>query len=118
MNPVGAGTVQTRPSPPNLISQAPIKPDSTTTPLSVESNRVTLSEEGRALLAALQELEQGSTVSTSKDKTVGDKVESFTYGALGMDHPDNMKKVEDSSYSAGQYLSAAATIGGIVLALL
>ncbi|MGL4381637.1 MAG: hypothetical protein ACRCTB_11320 [Vibrio sp.] len=118
MNPVGAGTVPTRLPHPNLISQAPIKPDSAAMPLSVESNRVTLSDEGRALLAALQELEQNGPTLASKDKTVGDKVESFTYGALGMDHPDNMKKVEDSSYSAGQYLSAAATIGGIVLALL
>ncbi|CSI69697.1 Uncharacterised protein [Vibrio cholerae] len=35
-----------------------------------------------------------------------------------MDHPEKVKEVEDTSYSAGQYLSAAATIGGILLAVL
>jgi hypothetical protein len=34
-----------------------------------------------------------------------------------MDHPDKIKEEDDGSYSAGQYLSAAATVGGILLAL-
>ncbi len=83
-------------------------------PLKVEQNKVTLSEEGKALLAALKEIEDGKTPDI-KDKSLGDKVESFTYGALGMGHPNDVKKEDDSSYSAGQYLSAAATIGSILL---
>ncbi|MDA0127553.1 hypothetical protein OH458_05640 [Vibrio sp. MarTm2] len=88
-----------------------------TTPLKVEQNKVTLSEEGKALLAALQEIDKESNVDKS-DKTVGDKVESFAHGALGMDHPDKIKEEDDSSYTAGQFLSAAATVGGILLAVL
>ncbi|RJX73784.1 hypothetical protein DZ860_06050 [Vibrio sinensis] len=104
------------------LSQSPsIKPQATNnvaeasspTPLKVEQNTVTLSEEGKALLSALQEIEHNSKA----DKTVSDKVESFAHGALGMDHPDTIEE-EDSSYSAGQYLSAAATVGGILLALI
>ncbi|WP_394147363.1 hypothetical protein [Shewanella atlantica] len=41
-------------------------------------------------------------------------VKSFAYGALGMDHPDEVEKKEDDSYTAGQYLKAAATIGSVI----
>lgn len=88
------------------------------TPLKIEKNTVTLSNEGKALLAALQELEKEGKALEDKDKTVSDKVESFAHGALGMDHPDTIKEEGDGSYSAGQYLSAAATVGGILLAIL
>ncbi|HDG1635644.1 TPA: hypothetical protein PFD90_001564 [Vibrio cholerae] len=118
MNPIGAGSVHTLPSNTTLKSQTPTKPDTAPAPLKVEQNKVTLSEEGKALLAALQEIEKEGKALESKDKTVGDKVEAFTYGALGMAHPEKVKEVEDSSYSAGQYLSAAATIGVILLAVL
>ncbi|KQB02682.1 hypothetical protein CGT92_08505 [Vibrio metoecus] len=118
MNPIGAGAVQPLPSHQTVKYQAPAKPDTAPAPLKVEQNKVTLSEEGKALLAALQEIEKEGKTTENKDKTVGDKVESFTYGALGMEHPDKIKEEEDSSYSAGQYLSAAATIGGILLAVL
>ena len=86
-------------------------------PLKIEHNKVTLSDEGKALLAALQEIEKDSKVVDKHDKTVGDQVESFAHGALGMDHPDKIKEEDATSYSAGQYLSAAATIGGILLAI-
>ncbi|MDW6003598.1 hypothetical protein [Vibrio mangrovi] len=81
----------------------------------VEQNKVTLSAEGKALLAALQEIDKENKA--AEGKSVGDKVESFTYGALGMEHPEKLKEEDDSSYSAGQYLSAAATIGSILLAI-
>lgn len=45
------------------------------------------------------------------------KVESFTYGALGMDHPDAVKENDDFAYSAGQVLSALGTIGGLIAVL-
>ncbi|MHA2939940.1 hypothetical protein ACXJY6_16795 [Vibrio sp. RC27] len=83
----------------------------------VEANKVTLSEEGKALLSALQDIESNEVKTNAKDKTVGDKVESFTYGALGMEHPKKLEEEKDDSYSAGQYLSGAATIGTILLAL-
>jgi hypothetical protein len=47
----------------------------------------------------------------------GGSVEAFAYGALGMDHPDVVKEQNDPSYTAGQYISAAATIGGLILML-
>ncbi|WP_407331687.1 hypothetical protein [Enterovibrio sp. 27052020O] len=44
-------------------------------------------------------------------------VEAFTYGALGMDHPDEVKSNDDGAYTAGQVLSAIGTIGGILAIL-
>ena len=72
--------------------------------------------EGKQLLAALQEVEKNGKMPNG-DKTVSDKVEAFTYGALGMEHPNKIKDEDDSSYSAGQYLSAAATVGSLLLLL-
>lgn len=117
MTPVGMEPVK-------LTSAQQVKPSVTktenppaSTPLKVEQNKVTLSDEGKALLAALQEIEKNSKAEEKADKSVGDKVESFAHGALGIDHPDKIEE-EDGSYSAGQYLSAAATVGGILLALI
>jgi hypothetical protein len=55
--------------------------------------------------------------STDKDDSMGKTVTSFAHGALGMDHPDDLEEQKDSSYSAGQYASAAVTIGALILAL-
>lgn len=83
----------------------------------VEATKVTLSEEGKALLAALNELDKESQAEQLKSKTVGDKVEAFTHGALGMEHPKKAEQPEDTSYTAGKYLSAAAKVGGLLLLL-
>lgn len=37
----------------------------------------------------------------SKDKIVGDKVEVFIYGVLGMDYFEKVKEVEDIFYFVG-----------------
>ncbi|WP_051333394.1 hypothetical protein [Aliagarivorans marinus] len=42
------------------------------------------------------------------------KLKSFSYGALGMDHPAQVEETEDKSYTMGQYLKAAATIGSLI----
>lgn len=44
-------------------------------------------------------------------------VEAFTYGALGLDHPDEVKEKGNDAYSAGQMLSAIGTIGSILAIL-
>jgi prophage DNA circulation protein len=118
MTPVGMETAKL--SPTQQVKPQATGPDTNAgqAPLKVEQNKVTLSDEGKALLAALQEIEKDSKAVQEGDKTVSDKVESFAHGALGMDHPDKIKEEDDGSYSAGQYLSAAATIGGILLAIL
>ena len=119
MKPVGMGTMGATPPP----QQAKVQDSQNnkvehSAPLKVGQNKVTLSEEGKALLAALKEIDKESKIAEQENKTVGDKVESFAHGALGMNHPDDEEKVEDTSYSAGQFLSTAATVGGFLLALI
>lgn len=118
MNPIAANSPQAYAAVTKKTENAPTAESKTadTKPAAPAPNQVTLSEEGRALLKALQELEANGTTA-DVDKSIGDKVESFTYGALGMKHPETIKEVDDTSYSAGQYLSAAATIGGLLLLL-
>ncbi len=119
MTSIGADTAKMNSS----QAAAPIAPkdkaaiDAAPSQTKAEQIKVTLSAEGKALLAALQQIEHDAKKSEAQDKTVSDKVESFTHGALGMDHPDNFKEETDVSYSAGQYLSAAATVGGLFLLL-
>lgn len=92
-------------------------------PLEVENNKITLSDEGKALLEALKKLDsegEASSLTTVKDKPAKSEVSSFVHGALGMQHPNSVKtpeEQEDTSYTAGKYLSMAATVGGILLAI-
>ncbi|NNN80291.1 hypothetical protein [Vibrio sp. 11-4(1)] len=118
MNPVGSTSVNSYAKQSVASKQTSIaQEEGNASPLKVEHNKVTLSTEGKALLAALQQIEHDSKKVEAEDKSVGEKVESFTHGALGMVHPDKIEEEEDGSYSAGQYLSAALTVGGIILAL-
>ncbi|GAB2664914.1 hypothetical protein [Vibrio panuliri] len=117
MTPVGMAPAKLTPTDQVKPQAKPVEGGASPAPLKVEQNKVTLSEEGKALLAALQEIEKESAKEAKSDKTVGDKVESFAAGALGMDHPDVVKEEEDDSYTAGQFVSAAATVGGLLLML-
>ncbi len=121
MDPVKVGSTSSLYSPQSVKTQSLANPLSAeqqaNSLMKVEENKVTLSDEGKALLEALKQIDKESKAEAEKDKSVGDKVESFAYGALGMEHPDKAEEEQDSSYSAGQYLSAAATIGTILLAI-
>ncbi|WP_264875236.1 hypothetical protein [Vibrio agarivorans] len=75
-----------------------------------QQDKVTLSSES-------VQLSQQTPKDTEMKEEKGGSVEAFAYGALGMDHPDVVKEQNDPSYTAGQYISAAATIGGLILML-
>ena len=100
-----------------MTANPSVKVSSMGTAVTVSDNQVSLSSEGKALLYAPQDIEKESQLNHDLNKDVGDDVESFAHGALGMDHPDKIEEENDSSYSAGQYLSAALTVGGVLLAL-
>lgn len=89
-----------------------------TTPVNFEQNTVKLSDEAKNLLSALKEIDKETKRPEVKNETFTDKVESFAHGALGLDHPDKVKEEVDSSYSVGQYLSAAVSVGGLLLAVI
>ncbi|AMG30517.1 hypothetical protein AL542_09065 [Grimontia hollisae] len=68
---------------------------------------------------AAKEVADGKAVNqaTEAEGKPSSSVESFTYGALGMDHPEEVKNNDDMAYSAGQVLSALGTIGGLIAVL-
>lgn len=55
-----------------------------------------------------------ATTKAEGEKDVTSHVESFTYGALGMAHPEDVKESDDTAYSAGQFLSALGTVGALL----
>ncbi|GLS90186.1 hypothetical protein GCM10007916_12530 [Psychromonas marina] len=87
------------------------------TPAGVEANKeqVNISEEAKLLQAASVNADQSEK--GVKDRNLSDDVESFAYGALGMEHPDEVEEEKDGSYTAGQYLKGALTVGALILAV-
>ena len=116
MTPVGTSNTQLY-SPAKMNAQNKSAEAEKPAPLKVEQNTVKLSDEGKALLFALKQIDNEAKKVEAENATVTDKVESFAHGALGMDHPDKVEEEDDGSYSAGQFLSAALTVGGILIAL-
>ena len=116
MTPVGTSNTQLY-SPAKMNAQNKSAEAEKPAPLKVEQNTVKLSDEGIALLFALKQIDNEAKKVEAENATVTDKVESFAHGALGMDHPDKVEEEDDGSYSAGQFLSAALTVGGILIAL-
>lgn len=63
---------------------------------------------------------KADTASREKNRLIIEQSEgsssitSFTYGALGMDHPDTVEVQEDEAYNAGQFMSALSTVGTIL----
>jgi hypothetical protein len=49
----------------------------------------------------------------STDETAS-PVKSFVYGTLGLEHPQQQAQDTDEYYSAGKWLAAALTVGGII----
>ena len=85
-------------------------------PANMVSTKVELSPAGISLSQKEASGVQAGNQLISKqgDTEKSDGIKSFAYGALGMDHPDKVGEEEDDSYSAGQFLKAAATVGSVI----
>ncbi|GMQ45976.1 hypothetical protein [Vibrio sp. 10N] len=86
------------------------------------SDSVSISPQAKALFAQEKSAPEkpvagDKPVKEDQDEGMSKSVTSFAHGALGMDHPDDLEEQKDTSYSAGQYASAAVTIGALILAL-
>ncbi len=82
--------------------------------LKSHADKVTLSAEGKALLAAWSDIDK-----ESKADEKPTEVKSFAYGALGLNNPEKAvdEKDDSKSYTAGQYVKGALSVGAILLAL-
>ncbi|MEH6530528.1 MAG: hypothetical protein V7735_04175 [Photobacterium frigidiphilum] len=79
---------------------------------------VSISDDAKRKLAA--EADTQTQAKKNADGTVEEDssvAESFAYGALGMDHPDEVKTNSDDFYTAGQVLSAIGTVATVLLAI-
>lgn len=84
---------------------------STTTSLPDDGPAAEVSVSGSARLFAQLEAAE----SPQAGETEGDApVQSFVYGALGLERPEEQAKAENGYYSAGKWLAAAATVGTMV----
>ncbi|PSW19309.1 hypothetical protein C9I98_13150 [Photobacterium sanctipauli] len=82
----------------------------------VAQTTVSISEEAK-LKQAEEVAQQSTQADGSTEKDSAGKAESFAYGALGMDHPDEVKENTDDFYTAGQVLSALGTVATVLLAI-
>lgn len=83
----------------------------TTVVLSTAAQDKLAAEQGATKVAGSSKAEAGKVANAESD---GGELKSFAFGALGLDHPDHIDENSDSSYSAGQYVKAVATIGGMI----
>jgi len=81
------------------------------------NTQVSISAEGKARLAEASKADATTQVAKVDDDSIGDKIESFAYGALGMDEPDAVEGEVDDSYTAGQFLKGALSVGALLLAV-
>jgi hypothetical protein len=84
--------------------------------LQVESSKVTISDEGKLLISFSVAMDEEAKTAKLDDPDKPSSVSSFAHGALGLDNPEKEAEEEkDTSYTAGQYLKGALTIGSMLL---
>lgn len=101
---------------------APAESQASTAP--AEQTRVELSRTAKLIAkndAAANAAATASDTSTAASSTgsITEKLpvkqtQSFVYGALGLERPDEAPKKEDAFYTAGKWLSAAGTAGMVI----
>ncbi|MBY5947125.1 hypothetical protein [Photobacterium rosenbergii] len=102
---------------PSLASENHVaaKADQQPSSAPASQTQVSISDEARQRQADDSAAQKAKPEAEGKD--MGDKAESFAYGALGMDHPDDVKANSDGYYNAGQWLAAAGTVATVLLAI-
>jgi hypothetical protein len=89
-----------------------------------QDDAVHISPEGAAAAAATQDAAaslDGTGSDSTGDSTTGSDpsaVKSFAYGTLGLERPDQPEQDTNTSYTAGRWLAAGITIGGLISLLL
>ncbi|MFM0027273.1 hypothetical protein PQR70_13505 [Paraburkholderia madseniana] len=83
-----------------------------------QDDAVHISAEGAATAAQEGNTVQDGAVSDSEEEgaltTDVSAVKSFAYGTLGLERPDQPHEARNAFYTAGRWLAAGITIGGII----
>ena len=83
-----------------------------------QDDAVHISAEGAVTAAQEGNSGQGGAVSDSASEHTPasgvSAVKSFAYGTLGLERPDQPQEAHNAFYTAGRWLAAGITIGGII----
>jgi hypothetical protein len=103
------------------VAQTATSAAAVTPATSIQDDAVHISAEGAAAAtaeqegnAAQEEAGSDSTTAESAPASGAPAVQSFAYGALGLERPDQPHEERNAFYTAGRWLAAGITVGGIV----
>jgi hypothetical protein len=87
----------------------PVQATQATNPADVatQDSAVTISPEGTAMASQDSSSDEGSASNVSA-------VKSLAYGTLGLERPDQPQQNTNEFYTAGRWIAAGLTIGGII----
>ncbi|MBT2793818.1 hypothetical protein [Paraburkholderia strydomiana] len=95
---------------------------SATSNASKQDEAVRISTEGAAAAARDTNVVGGTSAAGADDEgasaTDSSAVKSFAYGTLGLERPDQPHEERNAFYTAGRWLAAAITLGGIISLLI
>ena len=75
--------------------------------VATQDSAVTISPEGAAMASQGASSDQGSASNVSA-------VKSLAYGTLGLERPDQPQQDRNEFYTAGRWIAAGLTVGGII----
>lgn len=75
--------------------------------VATQDSAVTISPKGAAMASQDASTDEGSTSSVSA-------VKSLAYGTLGLERPDQPQQDRNTFYTAGRWIAAGLTVGGII----
>jgi hypothetical protein len=113
----------TLPGPDRATTKSPSAADdavmqTSTVDAPTRDDAVHISAEGAATAAQDGNTGQGDAVSDSASEGAPasgvSAVKSFAYGTLGLERPDQPQEAHNAFYTAGRWLAAGITIGGII----
>lgn len=113
----------TLPVPDRATTQSPSVADdavmrTSTVDVPTQDDAVHISAEGAATAAQGGKTGQGDALRDSADEGTPasgvSAVKSFAYRTLGLERPDQPQEAHNAFYTAGRWLAAGITIGGIV----
>ncbi|MFM0223769.1 hypothetical protein [Paraburkholderia dipogonis] len=113
----------TLPGPDRATTKSPSAADdaviqTSTADAPTQDDAVHISAEGATTAAQDSNTGQGDAVSDSASEgtlAAGvSAVKSFAYGTLGLERPDQPQEAHNAFYTAGRWLAAGITIGGVI----
>ena len=87
-----------------------------------QDDAVHISSEGAAAAAQHANAVDGTNAADAQSNGAADAdpsaVKSFAYGTLGLERPDQPAEERNAFYTAGRWLAAGITLGGIISLLI